>query len=100
MKLTQVIVNTKGQTRCVTQPRNSKGQFGPAQVSGLSNYGITTGVNEDKGVDVVVVQHTYFGTVQTVVSVNKETKRGRAKSFLNDGYAVSEDIKKIYTSSI
>lgn len=100
MKLTQIIVNTKGQVRHVTQSRNAKGQFGPAIVGGLSSYGITTGLDEDKGVDVVVVQHGLYGTVQTVTTVNKQTKQGRAFSFLNDGYRVSEAVKSVYNASI
>lgn len=98
--LTQIIVNTSGKARFVTQARNAKGQFGPATVSGLASYGITTGLEENPGVSVVVVQHSVHNGMQTVLSVNKETKKGRAFTFRNDGYAMNDGLRAIYNSCI
>lgn len=91
-KLLQVIVNTKGLSRTVVQERDSLGRFvSGAQVSRLdnpvNNVTILTSLEKELGesVGVVFVQHSYCTNSQFVSSVNRNTKKGNAVSFINDG---------------
>jgi hypothetical protein len=83
--LTQVIVNTSGKARLVTQERDSLGRFVKgAAVSTLDNTGHVLR-RTDKAKNLVLVQHSYDGKTQTVTAVNRETGKGNAVVFTNDG---------------
>lgn len=80
--LTQVIVNTKGLARTMTQKRDALGRFVKgAQVGLLLAPGHVMG--KDK--DAVVVHYGYTMFAQTVTSINPVTGRMNCKTFTNDG---------------
>jgi hypothetical protein len=84
--LQQVIVNTKGFARIVSQDRDSLGRFtGPAQVGSLMNPVQVVRLSVKSDSPLVLVQHSYNGTQQTVSSVNRETREGNVVTFVNDG---------------
>ena len=85
-KLIQVIVNTKGLARTVTQERDELGRFvSGARVGPLMNNAHVLHLAAQSKHSVVVVSHHYQGYNQTVLSVNRDTGKGNAVTFLNDG---------------
>lgn len=86
--LLQVIVNTKGLSRTVSQDRDELGRFVPgARVGVLLNPGHVVHLAAQSKSTVVFVQHSYTYGQQTVTSVNRETKQGNAVTFINDGFS-------------
>ncbi len=84
--LTQVIVNTNGLARTLTQERDEKGRFtGKARVGLLLNPGHVLHLAAQSKNAVVVVQHGYTAFQQTVTAVNRDTGKGNAVTFANDG---------------
>jgi hypothetical protein len=84
--LLQVIVNTQGLARAVAQERDALGRFtGKARVGTLLSPGHVLHLAAQSERTVVVVQHSFFLNQQTVSSVNRDTKKGNAVTFINDG---------------
>lgn len=81
-ELIQVIVNTKGLARRVTQQRDSLGRFVKgANVGLLLSPGHVMGKHENA----VVVHYGYTMFAQTVTSINPVSGRMNCKTFTNDG---------------
>jgi len=90
MSLTQVIVNTDGLARTVTQKRDELGRFVKgARVSTLLAPTHIVHMAADSKNAVVMVSHHYNGTNQTVMSVNRNSGKGNAVTFVNDGSTTS-----------
>ena len=84
--LTQVIINTTGLARTVTQHRDELGRFVKgARLGALLMPTHVLHLAAASENSVVVVTHHYNGINQTVTSVNRDTKRGNAVTFINDG---------------
>ena len=84
--LTQVIINTTGLARTVTQHRDELGRFVKgARVGVLLMPTHVVHVAADSKNTVVMVSHHYNGCNQTVLSVNRDTGNGNAVTFINDG---------------
>lgn len=88
--LVQVIVNTHGLARTLAQVRDEKGRFtGKASVGELLNPADVLHLAAHSDNAVVVVHHSYVASQQTVTSVNRDTKKGNAVTFLNNGVSAS-----------
>lgn len=93
-ELFQVIVNTRGQARTLSQKRDARGRFlSGGDVSELSPVAEALEKSSTRE-DTVMVTHQIHRNNQIVMSINKKKRTGNAVTFLNDG--LSTKLHKVF----